>query len=99
MKKSDLKTVDAYLDTLPGDRREIVSKLRSIILKNLPKGYSECFNWGMICYAIPLSKYPDTYNGKPLGYLALASQKNHLALYAMNLYSDKEKERWFREEF
>ncbi len=53
----------------------------------------------MICYGIPLSTYPDTYNGQPLCYMALASQKNHFALYAMSLYSDKEKERRFREEF
>jgi hypothetical protein len=92
-------TVDEYLAGLPDDRREAIATLRKVIVKNLPKGYSETTGFGMICYGVPLETYPDTYNGKPLCYLALASQKNHLALYAMALYSDREKERWFREEF
>ena len=99
MKKDGAKTVAEYLVGLPEERREIISKLRELIRKNLPRGFKETIGWGMICYGIPLSTYPDTYNGQPLCYLALASQKNHLALYAMCLYSDKEKERRFREDF
>lgn len=89
----------AYLRALPEERREIISKLRKLILKNLPTGYKETMGWGMICYAIPLSTYPDTYNGQPLCYLALASQKNHLAIYAMCLDANSKKERRFREDF
>ena len=50
-------------------------------------------NWGMISYEIPLSVYPDTYNGKPLMYCALAAQKRHNAVYLMNIYADSELER------
>lgn len=92
-------TVASYIAGLPPDRREAVSALRALILENLPKGYAETTEYGMICYGVPLATYPDTYNGKPLCYLALASQKNHLALYAMSVYGNREKERWFREEF
>ncbi|HLF14380.1 MAG TPA: DUF1801 domain-containing protein [Bacteroidota bacterium] len=99
MKKGGAKTVAEYLASLSEERLEIVLKLRRLILKHLPKGFKESTGWGMICYGIPLSTYPDTYNGQPLCYLALASQKNHLALYAMCLYSDKERERRFRNEF
>lgn len=92
-------TVAGYLRALPPDRREIISKLRTLILKNLPTGYKETMGWGMICYGIPLSTYPVTYNGQPLCYLALASQKHHLAIYAMSLYPKSGKERRFREDF
>ncbi len=99
MKKTVAKTPAEYIASLPAGRREIVSKLRTLIRKNLPKGFKEMTGWGMICYGVPLSTYPDTYNGQPLCYLAIASQKNHLALYAMSVYADKEDERKFREDF
>ena len=49
----------------------------------------------MIGYVIPLRTYPVSYNQKPLLYAALASQKNYMSLYLMNIYSDKEAEQWF----
>lgn len=88
MVRSAAKTVDEYLAGLPDDRREVVSEVRKLIRKHLPKGYEEAVNFGMLCYQIPLAKYPDTYNGQPLGYVALASQKNYCALYLMTPYMD-----------
>jgi hypothetical protein len=41
----------------------------------------------MISYEIPLSHYPDTYNGQPLMLVALAAQKNYYALYLHGVYS------------
>jgi hypothetical protein len=99
VKRDRATTAGEYIAGLPDDRREIISALRKLILKNLPKGYRESVAWGMLSYCVPLSTYPDTYNGQPLAYLALASQKNHSALYAMSLYMDKEKLEWFRGEF
>jgi uncharacterized protein YdhG (YjbR/CyaY superfamily) len=69
--------IEAYLADLPDDRREAIEEVRQVILENLPEGYEEAFNWGMITYQVPLETYPDTYNKKPLMYAALASQKNH----------------------
>ena len=40
----------------------------------------------MITYEVPLETYPNTYNGKSLMYAALASQKNHMAVYLMGCY-------------
>jgi hypothetical protein len=94
-----VSTVEAYLANLPEERRVAVSAVRAVILKNLPKGYEEAINWGMITYQIPLERYPDTYNGQPLCYAALASQKNHMAVYLMCVYGSKEIGTWFREEF
>jgi hypothetical protein len=46
-------------------------------------------NWGMISYQVPLETYPDTYNGQPLMYAALASQKNHMSVYLTGIYMDE----------
>jgi hypothetical protein len=92
---SDATTVKAYLDSLPDDRRTALAKVRTVIRKNLPAGYVEAMNWGMIVYEVPLTTYPDTYNGQPLAIAGLASQKNHMAVYLMGIYgSDALRERF-----
>lgn len=78
--------IESYLAGLPDDRRAALTVLREQILKALPKGYEEAFNWGMITYQVPLSVYPDTYNKQPLMFAALASQKNYMSLYLMCAY-------------
>ena len=99
MAQSRATSVDDYLDELPEERREVVSKVRRFILKNLPKGYSESMAFGMIGYGIPLSKYPKTYNGQPLSFAALAAQKNYYALYLMTVYGDEAAEKKLRDGF
>ena len=44
----------------------------------------------MICYELPLSRYPDTYNGQPLGTAALAAQVRHYSLYLYGVYMSPE---------
>ena len=88
MVTSKPQTVAGYLASLPPARRKVVAAMRSQIRKHLPRGYAEAFRWNMITYEIPLSRYPDTYNGQPLGYVALAAQKNYYALYLMGTYAD-----------
>ena len=88
--RSDASTVDQYLAELPDDRREAMASVRQVILERLPEGYAETMNWGMISYEVPLEVYPDTYNGKPLMYAALASQKNHMAVYLSAIYADED---------
>jgi hypothetical protein len=68
-------------------------------LERLPNGYQESMTWGMISYEIPLEVYPETYNGKPLTYMALAAQKHYFALYMMGVYSDPEQERRLKQGF
>lgn len=63
----------------------VLSAVREVIIAHLPSGYEEVINWGMISYEVPLALNPKTYNGKPLMYAALASQKNHMALYLCSL--------------
>ena len=86
--RSEADTVEEYLDELPEDRRRAVETVRATILEHLPEGYEEVMNWGMITYQVPLDAYPDTYNKQPLMYAALASQKNHMAVYLSGIYSD-----------
>ncbi|MBT8248020.1 MAG: DUF1801 domain-containing protein [Acidimicrobiia bacterium] len=93
--RSDATTVAGYLAALEPDRREAIETVRATILANLPEGYEEAMNWGMITYQVPLDRFPDTYNGEPLMYAALASQKNHMAVYLTAVYADEET----REEF
>lgn len=87
--RSDAKTIQQYLAEMPPERREAIEKVRETILKNLPSGYEEALNWGMITYQVPLEVYPDTYNKKPLMYAALANQKNHMAVYLTAIYMDE----------
>ena len=84
--QSKANTVKQYLNELPNDRKKAISIVRKTILENLPEGYDEVMNWGMITYEVPLETYPNTYNGKSLMYAALASQKNHMAVYLMGCY-------------
>ena len=88
--RSDAVTVEEYLTSLPQDRREVIAAVRSAILDSLPDGYAEEMRWGMISYEVPLAIQPDTYNGKPLMYAALASQKRHMAVYLSGVYADPE---------
>ena len=97
--RSDAATVDEYLGSLPDDRRKQIEEVRDVILANLPDGYVETMNWGMISYEVPLETYPDTYNGQPLSYAALASQKHHMAVYLSGVYGVEGNADAFREAY
>jgi len=81
-------TVDEYISKLPDNRKGVFIEVRQMILDNLPEGYIESTNWGMVAYEVPLEIHPDTYNGEPLMFCALAAQKHHLSLYMMSVYQD-----------
>lgn len=99
---SKAHSVKEYLKELPEGRKEIISQLRQVVLDNLPEGFVEEMNYGMIGYVVPHSIFPDGYHtspDKPLPFANIASQKNHIALYHMGLYSLPELLSWFKEEF
>ncbi len=85
---SDASTIEAYLDGLPDDLRAVVAAVRQVVNDNLPTGYEETMQYGMIGWVVPLSRFPKTYNGQALSYVGLASQKRHLSLYLMGVYGD-----------
>ena len=90
MVSSAAATVEQYLAELPPDRAEVIEQVRELVLANLPPGVVETMNWGMIAYEIPLERHPDTYNGQPLLYAALAAQKRHYALYLHSAYASED---------
>jgi Domain of unknown function (DU1801) len=93
---SKADTVEGYLAELTPERREAIEAVRGVIRANLPEGYDEGMEFGMISYHVPLERFPDTYNGRPLTYVALASQKSYMSLYLMGAYGDAEQDSWFR---
>lgn len=87
--KSNATNPDEYLAELPSDRREALEEVRETILANLPNGLVEVMAFGMIAYVVPLDRFPDTYNGQPALYAALASQKHHMAVYLTAVYANQ----------
>jgi hypothetical protein len=99
MVSSGARTVEKYLAALPAPRRAALEVVRSVILENLPAGYEEGMEYGMIGYYVPLERYPETYNGQPLCIAGLASQKNHMAVYLMSVYGHPQTRRWFEQAY
>ncbi|TWT76436.1 hypothetical protein CA13_69300 [Planctomycetes bacterium CA13] len=100
--KIPANTVDEYIAKLPEDRKPVLEKLRQTILKNLPKGFEECLNYGMPGYVIPLSLYPSGYHcdpKRPLPFMNIASQKNFVGLYHMGIYASPPLLNWFVSEY
>jgi uncharacterized protein YdhG (YjbR/CyaY superfamily) len=100
--QSKAATVEQYLAELPPDRREAISALMDVLRACLPEGYEEGMAYGMIGYHVPHSIYPAGYHcnpDQPLPFVSLASQKNHMAIYLMCLYTDPAFEAWFRDEW
>lgn len=83
------KTVTEYLESLSEEQLGIIAPVHRMLLGKLLKGVVEVMNWGMICYQIPFTLVPKTYNGQPLMFAALAAQKNYCSLYMMSVYQNQ----------
>ena len=92
-------TPEEYIASLPDDRRDAVARVREVVNEHLPDGYIEPMDWTMISWVVPLERCPDTYNGKPLCYASLASQKHHMALYLMGVYGDAGERAWLERQY
>ena len=97
--KSMAQTVDQYITELSENRQEQIRTVREVILSSLPEGYREVMNEGMITYQVPLSIYPNTYNGKPLMYAALSSQKSYMAVYLTSIYMNEDSRKTFEQDY
>jgi uncharacterized protein YdhG (YjbR/CyaY superfamily) len=94
--------VSAYLAALPDDRRAVVETVRRVVNDNLPRGYEEGIQYGMIGWYVPKSRYPAGYHvspKEPLPFAHLAAQKSHYALYLMFVHGDPALVRWFTAEY
>lgn len=93
---------DNYIKQLSPERQEVVSKIRAIVLENMPKGFEECINYDMIGYVVPKSIFPAGYHCDPrlpLPFINLASQKNFVAFYHMGIYAMPDLLEWFVDEY
>ena len=99
MARSKVTTVQGYLESLKPEQRDVVSAVREVVLENLPEGYQESMNWGMISYELPFERFPHTYNKQPFSYAALAAQKNYFSLYLNGAYVDPEQAQYLTKEF
>jgi len=100
--QSNTTEVKTYLKEIPKERQPFMTKLRQTILDNIPAGFSEQMNYGMIGYVVPHSIFPDGYHCNPelpLPFVSIASQKNFIALYHMGIYAQPELHNWFVTEY
>lgn len=96
------KTIEEYIENLTEDRREAIEKLRVVIKENIPSGFEEMINYGMIGYVVPHTIYPSGYHCDPklpLPFLNIASQKSHVAVYHMGVYANEDLMGWFVDEY
>ncbi len=95
-------SIDAYLAALPDDRREAIGALRTVINRNLPKGYEEGMQYGMPAWFVPHTRYPHGYHcdpAQPLPFASVASQKSHIGIYLFCTYMKPELMAWFEAEW
>lgn len=93
------RTAREYLASLPEDRRDDMAAVRAVILDNLPAGYEEAIQYGMLSYQVPLAVYPDTYNKQAASIACLASHKGTMSLYLMGVYASQERRKRFEQAF
>ncbi|PWN63124.1 DUF1801 domain-containing protein [Chryseobacterium oncorhynchi] len=96
------QSIEDYISKIPEERQEVFKKLFDTINSNLPKGFEDTSNYGMIDWVVPMETYPAGYHctaNTPLPFINLASQKNFIALYHMGLYSKPELLDWFVAEY
>ena len=95
-------TPEQYIQELPEDRVEAITKLRKVINNNLPKGFKEEMSYGMIGYVVPHEIYPAGYHCDtklPLPFMSFSSQKNSINFYHMGIYAKPELLNWFTSEY
>lgn len=98
----NVSTPSEYLNAVDENRREAFSKLRETILENIPPDFQEEISYGMIGYVVPHSLYPSGYHCDPklpLPFVAIAAQKNFIALYHMGIYAMPDLLDWFVREY
>lgn len=96
------ENIDEYLQQLPEERREVINKLRKIIKENLPEGFEEKIQYDMISYVVPRETYLAGYHVDPsneLGFMAIGSQKNHVAIYSNAVYMFEDVNEWYLNEY
>jgi len=95
-------SVEEYISQIPEERRNAFRKLLETVDANLPKGFQQTMQYGMVTWVVPMETYPAGYHcakDTPLPFISVASQKNFVALYHMGIYADFQLLDWFVTEF
>lgn len=90
------------MEKIADNHKFSVNKLREIVKQNIPVGFEEMLNYGMIGYVIPHDLYPKGYHCDtklPLPFINIASQKNFVAFYHIGLYAMPVLYTWFIDEY
>lgn len=95
-------TVEEYIYQIPEERRDAFRKLLETVDENLPTGFQQTMQYGMVTWVVPLELYPAGYHcakDMPLPFISVASQKNFIAFYNSGIYADQKILDWFVAEF
>lgn len=96
------KTVQEYIDSVPNERKDAFERLVQVIRQNIDPKTQEELSYGMLGWVIPKTVYPAGYHvdpALPLPFIALANQKNYIALYHLGLYANQDELAWFTAEY
>ncbi len=88
-------TVKQWLASVPAERKAAIKAVRDVVNENLPKGYEETVDWGMLAWVVPLATLPDTHNGRPLLFVALGAHRKLMTIYLSSVYGDPKLRREF----
>lgn len=87
-----------YLNKLPNDQKETISRLIKLMEEKLPRGFEKNFSYGMPGYVVPLSSFPQGYlnnPNNPIPFINIAPNKHYVSLYHMGLYNNQKLNQWF----
>jgi uncharacterized protein YdhG (YjbR/CyaY superfamily) len=96
------KSVDEYVANVSENYHDAIQKLRELVKMNIPKGFVEMLNYGMIGFVIPHELYPNGYHCDPklpLPFVNIAAQKNFISFYHMGIYAKPSLLEWFVEQY
>jgi uncharacterized protein YdhG (YjbR/CyaY superfamily) len=100
--KISAKSVDEYVENVPENYSEGIQKLREVVKNNIPEGFEEMLNYGMIGFVVPHELYPNGYHCDPklpLPFINIAAQKNFISFYHMGIYAKPSLLEWFVEQY
>ncbi|MCF8325847.1 MAG: DUF1801 domain-containing protein [Leadbetterella sp.] len=96
------KIVDEYVENVSENYRDGIQKLREVVKNNIPEGFEEMLNYGMIGFVVPHELYPHGYHCDPklpLPFINIAAQKNFISFYHMGIYAKPSLLEWFMEQY
>ncbi len=98
----NILTPEEYVAQATPDKQEGLSQLRLVFQQNLPAGFEEIINYGMIGYVVPKALYPKGYHcntALPLPFIGLGATKGHISVHHMGMLEESALCSWFKEAY